>query len=101
MNGYDVMKKTYEKIGDTKKARVFAFLASCDDEDKRTLYDSSAFNDITAGYVIIALKMMREDGLISSDELARIAEEFSVTRLFDHSAEEALQARLRGLKKED
>ena len=44
MNGYDVMKNAYESIGDTKRARIFAFLASCDDEDKRTLYDSSAFN---------------------------------------------------------
>lgn len=98
MNGYDVMKKAYESIGDTKRARIFAFLASCDDEDKRTLYDSSAFNDITAGYMVIALRQMCEDGLISSDELARIADEFSVTRLFHCSAEEALEARLRGLR---
>ncbi len=98
MNGYKVMEQAYQQIGDTKRARVFAFLASCDDEDKRTLYDSSAFNEITAGYLVIALRMMREDGLISSDELARIADEFSVTRLFNCSAEEALEARLEGLK---
>ena len=101
MNGYKVMEQAYQKIGDTKRARIFAFLASCDDEDKRTLYDSSAFNDITAGYMVIALRQMCENGLITKEQLERIAEGFSVTRLFDYSAEEALEARLRGLRKED
>ncbi len=98
MNGYKVMEQAYQQIGDTKRARVFAFLASCDDEDKRTLYDSSAFNDVTAGYMVIALRQMCEDGLISTEQLAKIADEFSTTQLFQSSAEDALKARLEGIR---
>ena len=98
MNGYELLRQAYEKIGDDKKARVMAFLASCDDEDKRTLYDSSAFNEITAGYMVIALRQMCEDGLISTEQLVKIADEFSTTQLFHSSAEDALKARLEGIR---
>ena len=39
-----------------RKVRIFDFLATCDDDDFYTLFDSSAFNEIAKDYFRMALK---------------------------------------------
>lgn len=65
MNGYSLMAESYKKAVeqgkmDKKEAdkliRIYDFLATCDDEDKSRLVDSSAFNEFILGAVIITLE---------------------------------------------
>lgn len=65
MNGYSLTAQTYrdlEKKGVYTKekadkfVRIYEFLATCDKEDICNLFDSSAFNDITRGYIMLAVE---------------------------------------------
>ncbi len=44
-----------------RKVRIFDFLATCDDDDFYTLFDSSAFNEIAKDYFRMALKQAGVD----------------------------------------
>lgn len=65
MNGYSLTAQTYrdlEKKGiytkekADKLVRIYEFLTTCDKEDICNLFDSSAFNDITRGYILLTIE---------------------------------------------
>lgn len=67
MNGYELMAVSYKKLlNETdltdeekntmkKEIRMCEFLATCDDEDKKILFNSSAFNDYIKDYLVRAI----------------------------------------------
>lgn len=64
MNGYTVMANSYRKLMEQgeidketaeKEIRIYEFLATCDDDDKYIMVDSSAFNDIIRAFVKMAV----------------------------------------------
>lgn len=83
MNGFQITAdayKTYlEKNPDDenrsameRKIELLSFLATCSDNDIYELYNSSAFNDITKGYVRSAMKNLSFDEEQISDVLREI-----------------------------
>ena len=78
MNGFEVMAEAFRKTGDEKKARIHAFLASCDEEDIEILFDSSAFNDIAKSYLRLALKELEDEGEIEDETAAAVRRRFSL-----------------------
>lgn len=71
MNGYKMQAEAYRAIlsktaDETARAdleaqiKVFEYLADCTEQDLNRLYNSSAFNDITKGYVAILADELEE-----------------------------------------
>jgi predicted dienelactone hydrolase len=56
MNGFKMMADSYRHEGNEKEARIFDFLATCDDNDINTLANSTAFNTIIKAYTKQACK---------------------------------------------
>lgn len=65
MNGYTLMADSYRKLLEQgkidkknaeKNIRIYDFLATCDDDDKCIMVDSSAFNDFIKAYIIFAVE---------------------------------------------
>ena len=65
MNGYTLMAESYRKLMNEgkiekevaeKEIRIYEFLATCDDDDKCIMVDSSAFNDIIRAFLKMAVK---------------------------------------------
>lgn len=76
MNGYSLTAQTYrdlEKKGiytkekADKLVRIYEFLATCDKEDICNLFDSSAFNDITRGYILLSIENSSIDEKIKEE----------------------------------
>ena len=64
MNGYTLMAESYRKLMNEgkiekeaaeKEIRIYEFLATCDDDDKCIMVDSSAFNDIIRAFLKMAV----------------------------------------------
>ena len=89
MNGFTLMKQTYEKIGDIKRARIYDFLSTCDDDDICTLFDSTAFNDIAKGYLRSALNEAVKDGAIEEEQADEVRRWYRVI-LSEKTAKEAV-----------
>ena len=58
LNGYHVLAVT---CGNPKKQRIYEFLSTCDDEDFKILFDSSAFNDLMRDVVEYSVKDENKD----------------------------------------
>ena len=65
MNRFLVMAESYKKLMNEgkiekevaeKEIRIYEFLATCDDDDKCIMVDSSAFNDIIRAFLKMAVK---------------------------------------------
>ena len=78
MDGYKSLAYTYRKNGQEKKARVCDFLASCDDEDICTLFDSSAFNEIAKGYLQIALNELRAEEVLDEEQAISVRRRYTL-----------------------
>lgn len=76
MNGYTMMKQSYQKLLEQgkiderearKNIRVYEFLETCDREDFCIMVDSSAFNDIIKGYCEIAIEQGSTSGIFDKN----------------------------------
>lgn len=96
MNGYSLMADSYrtaaaqgkiDKDTAEKKARLFDFLAGCDQEDIYNLFDSTAFNEIAKDYMRRTVKELTEEGTIDQEQGQAVRNRFAL--LFDElTAEE-------------
>lgn len=86
MNGYSLMADSYRTAAaqgkvdqDTaeKKARLFDFLGTCDQEEICFLFDSGAFNDIAKNYLSAACNNLVNAGTIDNKQGQAIKEQFS------------------------
>jgi hypothetical protein len=77
MNGYTLLADSYRQLKQNgtidaaeadKAIRIYDFLASCDAEDKRLLFDSSAFNDM----ILYVCKQAIADAGVSQSAAAKI-----------------------------
>ena len=96
MNGYKLIADSYRDFLQTEKdidkaeveqkIKALDFLASCSKEEMYELFNSSAFNDVVKGYVLLALDNLKTD----TEQRNAIVNE--VSYLFDiKSAAEAEQ----------
>ena len=90
MNGFELMSESYRKAAEQgeitratadKKCRIYDFLATCDQEDICSMFDSSAFNEITRSYMRLAVKELVEEGTIDEEQGIAVRNRFSL--LFD------------------
>lgn len=77
MNGFTMLADSYRKLARDgeiteeqaeKKTRIYEFLATCDNEDKSTLYRSSAFNDLIRSQIDIGIDELVEDGTLTEEQ---------------------------------
>lgn len=74
MNGYQIAADGYRKYLDQhpqepeetkqdiqRKLKALDFLASCSEAERLELFNSSAFNDVVKGYVLLALDRLETD----------------------------------------
>lgn len=71
MNGYQITADSYRTLLQTEpdidrakteqKIKALDFLASCSKEERLELFNSSAFNDVVKGYVLLALDNLKTD----------------------------------------
>lgn len=71
MNGYQITADSYRTLLQTdkdidrakteQKIKALDFLASCSKEERLELFNSSAFNDVVKGYVLLALDNLKTD----------------------------------------
>ncbi len=95
MNGYTLMANSYRKLMNEgkiekeiaeKTIRIYEFLATCDDDDKCKMIDSSAFNDIIRAFMKMAVK----DADIDAEAQEKVINQLQW--IFDEkSAKEVLQ----------
>lgn len=81
MNGYALLAESCRNMADTgytngqelrRKAELYEFLATCNDDDFYTLFDSTAFNEIAKGYLHRALSDLQNDETITSEQAEAI-----------------------------
>lgn len=99
MNGYKLIADSYRNVaqgadkeireGIEKKIRIYDFLATCDQEDKCELFNSSAFNDFVKMYCQLAMNEAELDQdeqdkvmsnlkyLMDSVDVERVADQLS------------------------
>ncbi len=77
MNGFEIMADTYRKQGNEKKARVYDFLGTCDNDDIYSLFDSTAFNEISKDYMRTAVRRLIDNGTIDDEQGRAVRNEFS------------------------
>ena len=77
MNGFSLMADSYRKAAEQgkiskeqaeKKARIYDFLGSCDQEDFYTLFDSTAFNEIAKDYMRETVRRLVADGTLTDEQ---------------------------------
>ena len=87
MNGFALLSDSYKKALEQgqiskeeaeKKCRVFDFLATCDQEDFFTMFDSSAFNEISKSYMRLTVKELVSEGTLNEDQGRAVRNRFSV-----------------------
>lgn len=90
MKEYRVFADTYRKEAEKgnlsqkeaeKVARIYDFLAECDQDDIFNLFDSSAFNEIAKSYMRLAVRELVEEETIEEEQARAIRNRFSL--LFD------------------
>lgn len=80
MNGYKLIADSYRKVAQgadkettefmEKKIRIYDFLATCDKDDMRELYNSSAFND----FIKTSCQLAIEDAGIEEEKQKEVLE---------------------------
>ena len=87
MNGFKIMADSYRKLADEgeitkeqaeKDCKAYDFLATCDDEDICNLFDSSAFNEISKGYMRLAVKELIEENVIDEEQGRAVRNRFAL-----------------------
>ena len=87
MNGFKLMAESYRKATGISKAeaeriaRLYDFLGDCTESDINTLFDSTAFNEISKQYVREAVKRLTANGTIDEEQATAIRNE--VSRLYE------------------
>lgn len=91
MNGFKLMADSIRKVnGNEKQARVYDYLATCDQDDINTLFDSTAFNEIAKQYMRVAVRRLTDNGTIDEEQGTAIRNEYA--RLFeDLTAKEIME----------
>lgn len=87
MNGFKIMADSYRKLADEgkitkeqaeKDCKAYDFLATCDDEDICNLFDSGAFNEISKGYMRLAVKELIEENVIDEEQGRAVRNRFAL-----------------------
>ena len=90
MNGFELMSESYRKAAEQgkitratadKKCRIYDFLATCDQEDICSMFDSAAFNEIAKSYMRRAVKELTDEGTIDEEQAKAVRNRYSL--LFD------------------
>lgn len=77
MNGYKMLSDTYRQAGDEKMCKVYDFLATCDEDDFCTLFDSGAFNSIAKSYVHCTVSQLKQNGILNAKQAESVRDQFS------------------------
>lgn len=82
MNGFSMMSNSYknliekcviDKCTAEKKIRIFDFLATCDEDDISSLFNSGAFNEIVRAYVDRSVNsLVTQDELLSEEQAQNV-----------------------------
>lgn len=67
-----------EKAQAEKQARIYDFLSGCDEEDINTLFDSSAFNEISKSYLRSAVKELIVENVIDEEQARAVRNRYSL-----------------------
>lgn len=78
MNGFEMMAESYRKAGEGKKARVYDFLGTCDQEDFYTLFDSTAFNEIAKDYMRATVRRLTDQGAIDEEQARAVRNTYAM-----------------------
>lgn len=78
MNGFEMMAESYRKAGEEKKARVYDFLGTCDQEDFYTLFDSTAFNEIAKDYMRLTVRRLTDQGTIDEEQARAVRNTYAM-----------------------
>lgn len=78
MNGFEMMAESYRKAGEGKKARVYDFLGTCDQEDFYTLFDSTAFNEIAKDYMRLTVRKLTDQGAIDEEQARAVRNTYAM-----------------------
>jgi hypothetical protein len=87
MNGFKMMADSYRKLADEgkitkeqaeKDCKSFDFLSGCDQEDICNLFDSGAFNEISKGYMRLAVKELIEENVIDEEQGRAVRNRFAL-----------------------
>ena len=91
MNGFKLMADSIRKVnGSEKQARIYDYLATCDQDDINTLFDSTAFNEIAKQYMRVTVRRLTDNGTIDEEQGTAIRNEYA--RLFeDMTAKEIME----------
>ena len=91
MNGFKLMADSIRKVnGNEKQARVYDYLATCDQDDINELFNSTAFNEIAKQYMRVAVKRLIASGTLDEEQGRAIRNEYA--RLFeDMTAKEIME----------
>ena len=87
MNGFMVLADAYRKMGQDRMAELMTFLAGCSQDDIYSLFDSSAFNEITRSYVRKAVRELVSEDVLEEEQAQAVRNR--VNLLFsEHTAKE-------------
>ena len=78
MNGFTVLADAYRKHGMDRKAELMSFLSTCKEDDFCSLFDSSAFNEITMSYVRRAVRELTDEGTLEEDQATAVRNRVNV-----------------------
>lgn len=87
MNGFEMMAESYRKAAGAgemnpdeaaKKARVYDFLGTCDQEDFYTLFDSTAFNEIAKDYMRLTVRKLTDRGTIDEEQARAVRNTYAM-----------------------
>ena len=87
MNGFTMTADTYRMAASKgrmdpaqaeKRARIYDFLGSCDQEDLYTLFDSAAFNEIAKDYLRLAARQLTAEGVLDDEQGRAVSRRFAV-----------------------
>ena len=77
MNGYKLISDAHRQAGDEQACKVYDFLATCNEGDIYTLFDSGAFNSIAKSYVRCAVSQLVKDGTLDDKKAEAVCAQFS------------------------
>jgi len=87
MNGFSMFAETYRKAAEQgkidkaqaeKKARIFDFLGTCDQEDFYILFDSTALNEIAKDYMRETVRRLVDDGTLEEEQGRAVRNKYSM-----------------------
>jgi hypothetical protein len=74
-----MMAESYRNAaGEEKKARVYDFLGTCDQEDFYIMFDSTCFNEISKDYMRATVRRLTDQGTIDEEQARAVRNTYAM-----------------------